>query len=297
MPKKPNYIGLIAIAVAACVGTRNVRAEVVLEKDIEFSNPDNQHLQLDMARPDSEGPYPAVVCIHGGGFRAGTRDTYDGLIQKLAKNGYVAVTVTYRLAPKYQFPAAVYDVKAAVRWLRANAAKYHIDPDRIGAFGGSAGGHLAQFLGVTADQKQFEGDGGNADQSSRVACVVNFYGPSDFTKSYRKSVDAAEVLPLFLGDNVEHARLRHIEASPLYWVTPNAAPTLCVHGTKDNYVAFEQAEWIVERLKAAGVEAELLAMEGSMHGFKGEAATKANEAMLEFLDGHLKKGRRAGTKD
>src|SRR4051812_40675642 len=109
---------------------------IVFEKDIEYSNPDNQHLQVDMARPDSEGPYPAVICIHGGGFRAGNRQGYDGLIKKLAKNGYVAVTVDYRLAPKYQFPAAVYDVKAAVRWLRANASKYHVDAERIGATGG-----------------------------------------------------------------------------------------------------------------------------------------------------------------
>jgi dipeptidyl aminopeptidase/acylaminoacyl peptidase len=122
-----------------------------------------------------------------------------------------------------------------------------------------------------------------------VACVVNFYGPSDFTKSYGKSVDAAEVLPLFLGGDLEHARKRHIQASPLYWVTPDAAPTLCVHGTKDNYVAFEQAEWIVNRLKAAGVEAELLPMEGSGHGFKGEVEDKAEAAMLAFFDAHLKK--------
>ncbi len=264
-------------------------SSVVIEKDVEYANPDNQHLQLNMARPEGAGPFPAVVCIHGGGFRAGTRDGYDGLIKKLAENGYVAVTVTYRLAPKYQFPAAVNDVKAAVRWLRANAAKYHIDPNRIGAMGGSAGGHLAQFLGVTADQKQFEGDGENLDQSSRVACVVNFYGPSDFTKSYGKSVDAAEVLPLFLGGNVEQARQRHIVASPLYWVTPNAAPTLCIHGTKDNYVAFEQAQWIVDKLKAAGVEAELLTMEGAGHGFQGEDAAKADAAMVAFFDRHLKK--------
>src|SRR5205823_1945011 len=184
----------------------------------------------------------------------GNREGYNGLIKKLAERGYVAATTSYRLAPKYQFPAAVYDVKAAVRWLRANAKKYHIDPDRIGTMGGSAGGHLAQFLGVTADVKAFEGDGGNREQSSRVACVVNYYGPSDFTKSYGKSVDAAEVLPLFLGGNLEKARRKHVEASPLYWVTPRAAPTLCVHGTKDNYVAHEQAVWLVERLKAAEVE-------------------------------------------
>src|SRR6476620_11414401 len=282
---------VVVFAAVALANSVAVRAadEVLFEKGIEFSNPDDQHLQLDMARPEGEGPFAAVICIHGGGFRAGTRDGYDGLIKKLAKHGYVAVTVTYRLAPKYQFPAAIYDVKAAVRWLRANAAKYHIDPDRIGVTGGSAGGHLAQFLGVTGGVKEFEGDGGNGEQSSRVACVVNFYGPSDFTKSYGKSVDAAEVLPLFFGGNLEKERQKHIQGSPLYWVTPDAAPTLCVHGTKDQYVAFEQAEWIVDRLKAAGVEAELLPMVGSMHGFKGDVEEKAEAAMILFFDAHLKK--------
>ena len=184
-----------------------VPENVVFEPNIEFSNPDNQHLQLDMARPKTgDGPFPAIVCIHGGGFRAGSRQGYDGLCIRLAQQGYVAVTVSYRLAPKYQFPAAIHDVKAAVRWLRANAKQYKVDPARIGVTGGSAGGHLAQFLGVTADVKRFEGTGGNAEQSSRVACVVNYYGPSDFTKSYGKSVDAAQVLPLWLGGNLEQAR-------------------------------------------------------------------------------------------
>jgi acetyl esterase/lipase len=288
MQSSRRYLAfVVALAAALCADTAG--AEVLLETGLEYSNSDNQHLQLDLARPDGNGPYPAVVCIHGGGFRAGTRDGYDGLIKKLADHGYVAVTVTYRLAPKYKFPAAVHDVKAAVRWLRANAEKYHVDPQSIGAMGGSAGGHLAQFLGVTADQKEFEGDGSHADQSSRVACVVNFYGPSDFTKSYGKSVDAAEVLPLFLGGNLEQARRQHILASPLYWVTPAAAPTLCIHGTQDNYVAFEQAQWLVEKLKAADVEAELLPIEGAGHGFHGVAAEQADAAMLAFFDKHLNK--------
>lgn len=263
--------------------------EVIIENGIEFANPDNQHLQLNMARPKGDGPFPAIVCIHGGGFRAGTREGYDALIKQLAEHGYVAVTVTYRLAPKYPFPAAVHDVKAAVRWLRANAKKYDIDPDQIGTMGGSAGGTLAQMLGVTADQKQFEGDGGNADQSSGVTCVVNQYGANDFTKSYGKSVDAGEVLPLYLGGNLEQSRQKHVLASPLYWVTPTSVPTLCIHGTQDNYVAFEQSEWLIDRLKAAGVEAKLLPMEGSGHGFKGEAAEKADAATIEFFDAHLKK--------
>jgi acetyl esterase/lipase len=200
----------------------------------------------------------------------------------------VAVTITYRLAPQHKFPAAVYDTKAAVRWLRANAAKYKIDPSKIGVTGGSAGGHLAQFLAVTANVPEFEEPGENMDQSSTVSCVVNVYGPSDFTQSYGKSVDAHEVLPLWFGGDLTTARELHIKGSPLYWVTPAAAPTLCIHGTDDKYVAHEQAVWLVDKLKAATVEAELLTLEGAGHGFKGADAEKADAAMFAFFEKHLK---------
>jgi len=261
---------------------------ITFQRDVEFSNAADQHLQVNIAQPKTgTGPFPAIVCIHGGGFRAGKRESYDKLCQTLAQHGYVAITVTYRLAPMYQFPAAVQDCKTAVRWLRANAAKYQVDPKRIGTLGGSAGGHLAQFLGVTAGVPDFEGEGNN-DQSSAVNCVVNYYGPSDFTKSYAKSTDAAEVLPLFFGGNLETKLREHIIGSPLYWVTPKAAPTLCIHGTNDDHVAYEQATWIVDRLKASTVEAELLTMEGAGHGFKGADAQKAEDAAIAFFDAHLK---------
>ena len=285
-----SLIALTFCQFASAQAKLTVPDGVIFEAGVEYANPDGQHLQLDIARPKTgDGPFPAIICIHGGGFRAGKREGYDGLIIKLAQQGYVAMTVSYRLAPKYQFPAAVHDTKAAVRWARANAAKYKIDPTRIGTTGGSAGGHLAQFLGVTADVKEFEGDGGNAKESSAVTCVVNVYGPSDFTKSYGKSVDAAEVLPLFLGGNLEKARKQHLKASPLYWVTPNAVPTLCIHGTDDKYVAHEQAVWMIDKLKASGVEAELLTLEGAGHGFKGKDAETADKAMLVYFDKQLKK--------
>lgn len=262
---------------------------VAFTRDVEFSNPDNQHLQMNIARPkEASGLRPAILCIHGGGFRAGKRESYDKLCLTLAQHGYVAATVTYRLAPAYPFPAAVLDCKAAVRWLRAHAAEQGIDPQRIGVTGGSAGGHLAQFLGVTMGVKDFEGEG-HLDQSSNVNCVVNFYGPSDLTQSYGKSVDAGEVLPLFFGGDLTTKRREHILGSPLYWVTPLSAPTLCVHGTEDPYVAFEQATWIVDRLKAATVEAELLPIQGAGHGFKKpEDATRAEAALIAFFDKHLK---------
>jgi arylformamidase len=266
-----------------------VPENILFEKGVEYANPDDQHLALNIARPKTaDGAMPCILCIHGGGFRAGNRDSYNPLLLKLAGRGYVAASVTYRLAPKYQFPAAIYDVKAAVRWLRGNAALYQIDPDRVGVTGDSAGGHLAQFLGVTGDVKQFEGDEGNAAQSSRVACVVNRYGPSDFTKSYGKSVDAAEVLPLWLGGDLDQARVKHLLASPLNWVTPAAAPTLLLHGTDDKYVAYEQAVWMRDRLKSCGVQVEMLTLEGAGHGFKGADAEKAEAAMLAFFDSQLK---------
>lgn len=283
------FLALIA-GNATAQAAPKVPDTVVFEAGIEYSNPDGQHLQLNIARPKAgEGPFPAVVCIHGGGFRAGKRESYDGLVVRLAERGYVALTVTYRLAPKYPFPAAVHDTKAAVRWVRANASRYKIDPARVGVTGGSAGGHLAQFLGVTAGVKEFEGDGGNAGESSAVSCVVNVYGPSDFTKSYGKSVDAAEVLPLFLGGNLETQRFRHLLSSPLYWVTPRAAPTLCIHGTEDKYVAHEQAVWLVDKMNASGASAELLTLQGAGHGFKGKDAETAEAALMAFFDKQLKK--------
>jgi acetyl esterase/lipase len=262
---------------------------VIWEENIVYSTPDGESLALNIARPKVEsGMRPAVLCIHGGGFRAGKRESYDALCMRLAEKGFVAATITYRLAPKHQFPAAVHDCKAAVRWLRANANKYKIDPAKIGVTGGSAGGHLAQFLGVTAHVPQFEGTGGNPDQSSQVACVVNVYGPSDFTKSYGKSVDAHEVLPLWFGGNLETEFKRHIIGSPLYWVTPDAAPTLCIHGTDDKYVAHEQAVWLIDKLKAATVDAKLLTLEGAGHGFKGADAETADKALFEYFEKHLK---------
>jgi acetyl esterase/lipase len=290
--------GCCAVTLLVVVSTASARAadaklavpeNVVFESDIEYSSPGGERLALDMARPKApKGLCPAVICIHGGGFRAGNREHHDKLCVELAERGYVAVSVTYRLAPKHQFPAAVNDVKAAVRWLRANAAKYGIDPARIGATGDSAGGHLALFLGVTGDVKEFDAaDGGNADQSSRVQCVVDVYGPSDFTKSYGASVDAAQVLPLWFGGDLQTARHKHIIGSPLNWVSPNTAPTLAIHGTQDKYVAHEQAVWIIDRMHAADVEAELLTLEGAGHGFKDEDAKRARAAMFAFFDKYL----------
>ena len=264
---------------------------VTSEMDVEYSRV-GERVAMDIYKPKAPGVYPAVLAVHGGGFRGGNRQSYQALCIKLAQRGYVAATASYRLSPGNQYPAHVEDVKAAVRYLRANAAKLGIDPTRIGATGGSAGGHLVLMLGLTGDLKDLEGTGLNPGVSSKVQAVVNYYGPTDFTHSYEpgKSVDAAQVLPLFLGGDLEHNRREHLRSSPLYYVNPLAAPIMTVHGTKDTYVNYEHALWLTERLKAAGVDNELVTIEGAGHGFKGAEVEVAETKLFEWFDKYLKPG-------
>jgi len=264
---------------------------VTADWDVEYSRVGDR-VAMDIFRPKSAtanapGKAPAVLAIHGGGFRRGTRNSYHALCIKLAQRGYVAATASYRLAPRHQFPAALEDSKAAVRFLRANAARFGLDPMRIGVTGGSAGGHLALMVGLTGPLKIFEGSGPHLDQSSAVQAIVNYYGPTDFTQSYGKSVDAHEVLPLFLGGDLEHARQAHIAASPLNYVTPLAPPTLTIHGTQDKYVAYEQGTWITSKLATNGVDAELETLAEAGHGFKGADAERAEARLMGFFDKHL----------
>jgi acetyl esterase/lipase len=278
---------LIAPLLCCALRAQEIPANLIQEAGVAYAQADPQQV-MDIIRPRDSGKRPAILAIHGGGFRAGSRKGYQSTCIALAQRGYVCATADYRLAPAAPFPAAVHDVKAAVRFLRANAARLGIDPEKIGTMGGSAGGHLALFLGVTGNVPEFEGDGPNRDQSSRVSVVVDYFGPSDLTKSYGRSVDAGEVLPLFLGGDLAHARTTHLRASPLNWVTPDAAPTLAIQGTKDRYVNYEQSVWIIDRLLAVGVDAELESIEGADHGFKGPDAKRADERMMAFFDRYLK---------
>lgn len=267
-------------------------SEIEFEPDIEFARPAPEtSLKLNLARPaQGAGPFPAVVCIHGGGFTGGTRDQWDSFARRLAGEGYVAVTIDYRLSPRSRWPAHIHDCKAAVRWLRASAAKYRIDPDRIGAMGNSAGGHLAQFLAVTNDVREFDGDHTELDQSSRVTCVAAWGQASDFTREYGIWKQAPEAFKAFLGEELTvDSRRLHIQASPLFWATPNAAPSLIIHGTEDKDVLFAQSVWMYERLKSAEVETELVPIVGGGHGLAGEHLKQAEEATLKFFRRYLQK--------
>ncbi|MBI3209635.1 MAG: alpha/beta hydrolase fold domain-containing protein [Candidatus Solibacter usitatus] len=284
---KPIATLFLAVSLFAQNRPVAVPDNVVFERDIDYANILGGKLQMDVARPKGDGPFPGVVMIHGGGFRGGQRQSYHALAIKLAESGFVAATITYRLTPKFQFPSPVFDAKSAVRFLRANAARFHLDAAKMGTMGGSAGGHLALMLGLTGGVPEMEGDGPNPEQSSRVQCVVNYYGPTDFTRIYDKGGDAADVLPQFLGGAAKWTMAAHIKASPLNWVSPDDPPVLTIHGTKDPLVPYEQGVWLTGRLQSSGVETELMTMSGAGHGFRGKDGEEAQRRTIEFFKTHL----------
>lgn len=208
---------LMLLALLLVGGARYVAlgGEPILEENVTYGQGGETELKLDIARPAGEGPFPAIVFIHGGGWFQGNRDGYRGQIMAAAQRGYVAATITYRLM-KFDmdkketttaepiFPAQIHDAKAAIRWLRANAEKYHVDPDRIGVTGGSAGGHLSLLVGLTDADDALEGSGGHADQSSRVQAVVNVFGPTEMASCHEGSV-VAWIFRLFMGGTPEQA--------------------------------------------------------------------------------------------
>lgn len=288
-------IVLMCITVLVWRACSSADAEIVQEENITYGKGGDRALKLDLARPEGDGPFPAVVFIHGGGWRGGHRAGYRGEIAEAARRGYVAVTVSYRLTEaddqgkaKYPFPAQVHDVKCAVRWLRANAARYRVDPKRIGATGGSAGGHLSLMLGLTDAKAQLEGTGGHADRSSRVQAVVNYFGPTDMIELCRTSSGAKPIVASFLDGTPEEVRDRYLAASPTKYVSKDDPPTLSLHGADDRLVPSDQARLLDKKLKAAGASHTLVLLDGQGHGFRGEASAKAKTAMYEFFDKHLK---------
>jgi acetyl esterase/lipase len=220
--------------------------------DIEYGTGGERKLQLDLYLPkDRKKATPAIIFIHGGAWKSGKRSDMKFYCIKFAEKGYVTATVTYRLMDEACFPAAVHDVKCAVRWLRANAAKYQVDPKHIAVSGNSAGGHLSMMIGYSNDPL-LEGSGGNNNVSSRVSAVVNFYGPTDLTTDFAKE---QELVNKFIGGKTfDEAPDAFKLASPLFHLTRDDPPTLIFHGTIDSVVPVVQADILAEKLKELGID-------------------------------------------
>jgi acetyl esterase/lipase len=265
-------------------------AQITLQTAITYAEPGGSSLKLDMAMPKEHNRLsPAVVALYGGGWISGSRSGMRGLIEHLAAQGYVAVAPSYRLAPEHPFPAAVADVRECVRWLRRHAKEYHIDPDRIGAVGFSAGGHLACMLGVTSAEDNFGNDDfANDEISPRVQAVVNFFGPGDLASDEWSDLAVRKYLIPFLGGTAEGRPEAYRKASPVTYISPDDPPILTFQGDQDRTVPMSFAVALHKKLRQAGVPNELVIVEGEGHGWGEPHRSRTLRQSVRFFNKYLK---------
>lgn len=247
---------------------------VTAMRDLEYGRAGARSLHLDLYLPEKASKaLPLIIWIHGGAWRAGSKnDPVPPL--PLAAEGYAVASVEYRLSQEAIFPAQINDCKAAVRWLRANAARYHLDPAKFVAWGASAGGHLAALLGASDGVAALEGDVNNLKESSGVQAVVDWYGPSDLLQigipeSDIEHNDPGSPESQLIGGAIPENKGKAVAASPITYVSKKSPPFLILHGDKDRSVPFNQSELLDAALKKAGVDSTFIPVKGVGHGFSG----------------------------
>jgi acetyl esterase/lipase len=257
-----------------------------------YKRVNGRNLQVDIYSPKSiPHPLPVVLWIHGHRWSYGSKKQRPPV--DFVARGYIVASLDYRLSGEAPFPAAIEDCKAAVRWLRANAATYHIDPDHIGAGGHSAGGHLAALLGTSGGVASLEGGGDNLNFSSQIQAVCDLSGPTDILRLYEGVAHATEGAGLrartsieqFLGGSGEQIKARAIAASPITYVSSGDAAFLLIHGENDRSIPVSQSELFVSKLKAAGVDATLETAQGRGHSVGGPNFAVE---IVSFFDKYLK---------
>lgn len=258
-----------------------LKLDWTVQRDLRFTPVDwPKPLLADLYTPAGDAPpggWPAVVMIHGGGWSSGDREQVEGIARRVARRGYVTLNITYRLAPESIFPAQVVDVQQAVRWLRSHAADYRVDPTRIGAWGYSAGAHLAAMLGGLSPGDRLYQPG------AEVKAVVAGGIPSDLRKFH-----GGTIVPKFLGERWSENSRAFRESSPAAYVTPGDPPVFLYHGGWDQLVPFDQASDYQLALDAAGVPNELYELRGLGHITAFLMDGEAVQRGLDFLDRHLR---------
>jgi acetyl esterase/lipase len=274
-PRRAGFLCLFLLIPPALLPAESdapAATDIAVKQDFVFGRGGTQDLHADLAYPKNvSAPMPAIIHIHGGGWMGG--DARDRRLVLWARQGYFAASIEYRLSNVAKWPAQIQDCKCAVRWLRANAAKYNVDPNRIGVIGESAGGHLVDCLGTMARVKAYEGDGGYPGVSSAVQAVVDFYGPTDFITPEIYSDEARQVtLGLFGVPRDQDAALWK-SGSPVFAVAAGDPPFLLVHGDADELVPLAQSQVFADALARAGVPHQLLIVKNGVHGLGAKPGT------------------------
>jgi acetyl esterase/lipase len=290
-----------SLVLLACMAAGNARAQqprlrmpegTRVLRDLAYVADGHERQNLDLyVPPDIERP-PLVVWIHGGAWRAGSKERPRGF-RPLLEAGIAVASLNYRLSQHAQFPAQLEDCKAAIRWLRAHSDEHGYDPDRIGVWGASAGGHLAALVGTTAATEKFD-VGLHRDVSSAVQAVCVWFGPTDFSKMDEQAAGrgpfrhnaANSPESLLIGGPVPEHPDRVQAANPVTYVTPQAPPFLIMHGDADVVVPVGQGRLLFEALQAAGVEVTFDVIEGAGHGFGGQSG-ELEPRVVEFFRKHL----------
>jgi acetyl esterase/lipase len=258
------FICLLATPLEAAAQIKHeMPSNIALERELRYREGKSAAWKLDLAFPKNSGtkPRPALIVIHGGGWLEGDKSSFTSLeywapgnIIDFAKLGFVAATINYRLSGEAPFPAALEDCKCAVRWLRAHAKNYTIDADRIGAYGNSAGGHLALLLGLTSKSDGLEGDGPYQEQSSAVQAVISDSGPVDLDFQKPGNNGLASVISKFLAGPPETLTDRIRKASPANYASRTPPPLLLIYGTADTQVTIGPVDEFVLALQKAGLQ-------------------------------------------
>jgi acetyl esterase/lipase len=257
------------------------------QTDIEYAKVGETSLKLDLHRPQGENP-PLIVYVHGGGWRAGTKK--DVPIADLYDKGFAIASVEYRLSTQAVFPAQVHDIKAAIRFLRANAGVYHINANKIAIIGSSAGGHLAALVGVSNENKELEGKvGEHLDQSSDVQVIVSYYGASNLETILSQSTGKGleyriPALKLLLGDTPDKKPALAKLASPVAHLDKNDPPLLLIHGDADPQMPPQQSQDLAKAYESLGLPVTLIMLPGSLHGGSEFYNDERTALVAKFLD-------------
>lgn len=295
--KSTRFFKSILILVAAApslAGAAEPLAPTVQE-GLTYRVVEGREFKLDIAIPVGEGPFPAILFLHGGAWVVGNRDRFRDEIEEAARRDFIGATVTYHLAktgvdrPSVDgFPAPLEDVKAAIRFLRANAQDFKLDSNHIGIAGESAGGHLALLAALTKPEDGFDQTRDVNAPSSEVQAVVNVFGPTDLLALAEENPQARPVLVMLLGSAPELDPQRYRAASPVSYVRRDAPPILTIHGTRDGLVPVSQARRLDAAMKKAGARHQLMILNGSGHGFGRIHAQQTQRAYYDFFTRTLK---------
>lgn len=273
---------------------RSIPESVESRLDIAYVENGHERQKLDVYLPKqpADKPWPLVIWVHGGAWRQGDRYPCPALF--LTQHGYAVASLGYRLSDTAQFPAQIHDCKAAIRYLRRHAEELHVDPQRVGVWGASAGGHLVALLGTSGNAPELEGELGNTDVPSSVSAVCDYYGPTDLLQMARQAGpdsridhDAADSPESkLLGGPLQEQTAAARQANPLTYVDAQDPPFLIVHGDKDPLVPLLQSRLLVDALNKAHVENELIVVAGGGHGPFREP--ERLDKVRDFFDGILK---------